>query len=282
MPEIKTNSALVSVIVPCYNNGKYLLETLNSVLSQTYSNWECIVIDDGSTDDSRKVAENFVRKDKRFQYIYQENHGVSNARNNGIKKAAGKYILPLDGDDKISPEYITDAAKELEADKNIKLVYSKAKTFGERSGFWKIPSYSFKGLLIENLIFCSAIFRKEDFLKTNGYDEEMHEGFEDWEFWISFLTETDKVLQLPKVHFYYRIKEITRNPKTTDEEKQKRIRYYIFQKHPDLYQKYFSLPNLIFEYYQTKIMLESIKNSTSFRAGKRIMAPFIFIKKLFR
>ena len=110
----------------------------------------------------------------------------------------------------------------------------------------------------------------------------MREGFEDWEFWIAFLTETDKVIQLPKVNFYYRLRGISRNPKTTEAEKQKRIRNYIFQKHSDLYQKYFSLPNLLFEYYQTKIMLESVENSTSFRVGKTVMAPLIFIKKLFQ
>ena len=282
MPEIIKDIALVSVIVPCYNCGKYLAETLDSVLAQTYSNWECIIIDDGSTDDSRQVAERYVQKDARYKYMYQENGGVANARNNAIKVSAGKYILPLDGDDKISSEYVADAVSELKKDIIIKLAYSKAETFGERSGFWDIPLYSFKGLLIENLIFCSAVFRKEDFLKTNGYDENMLEGFEDWEFWISFLNETDKIVKLSKVHFYYRLKEVTRNPKTTDKEKQKRIRNYIFRKHSDLYQKYFSLPDLIFEYYENKVMLESINKSTSFKVGKRIMAPFIFIKKLFR
>ncbi|MGP8214410.1 MAG: glycosyltransferase family 2 protein [Bacteroidia bacterium] len=282
MEDNKQNNPLVSVIVPCFNNGEYLAETLDSILGQTYSDWECIIIDDGSTDDSHNVAEKYVQKDTRFKYIYQENKGVSNARNNAIRNSTGKYILPLDGDDKISPGYLKEAIEILESDKSIKLVYCKAETFGNRTGYWDIPPYSYKYLLIENLIFCSAIFRKEDLHGKIWYDEGMSEGFEDWDFWVSFLNETDKVIQIPKVNFYYRVKEITRNPKTTDDEKQKRIRNYIFQKHSALYQKYFSLPDVIFDYYKARGELNSIRNSTSYRLGKMILMPFWSMMKLFK
>lgn len=276
------NTPVVSIIVPCYNNGKYLAETLDSVRSQTYLNWECLIIDDGLKDDTRNVAEQFVKRDKRYKYIYQENKGVSNARNSAIKQSAGKYILPLDGDDKISPEYIADAINVFGSDKMIKLVYCKAETFGTRNGYWCIPPYSYKGLLIENLIFCSALFKREDFLKTKGYDETMSEGFEDWEFWISFLAESDKVVQLPKVCFYYRLKGISRNPKTDDKEKQMRIRNYVFQKHKDIFQKYFPLPDIIFDYYVSSSELRSIRDSNSYRIGKAILQPLWLFKRLFK
>ena len=278
----ESDTPLVSVIVPCYNSGKYLPETLDSVLLQTYANWECLIIDDGSTDNTKQICESYVKKDKRFKYNYQENKGVSNARNNGIRNCSGKYILPLDGDDKISSGYISDGIQLLESDNKIKLVYSKAKTFGMRSGVWEIPPYSFRGLLIENLIFCSAIIRKEDFLSTTGYDEKMSEGFEDWEFWITFLNEHDEVVQLPKVCFYYRLREISRNPKSSDDEKQKRIRNYIYKKHEAIYQKYFSLSDVLFDYYKAAAALESISNSTSYSIGKAILKPLWFFKKIFK
>lgn len=90
---------LVSVIVPCYNQAHYLPEALNSVMMQTYSNWECIIVNDGSTDDTEQVAHGWEKKDGRFKYIKKENGGLSSARNAGLKVAAGEYIQLLDADD---------------------------------------------------------------------------------------------------------------------------------------------------------------------------------------
>ena len=89
----------VSVIVPCYNQGEYLADALESVLYQTFTDWECIIVNDGSSDNTEEVANKFCELDKRFKYISQTNQGVSAARNNGIKASSGTYILPLDGDD---------------------------------------------------------------------------------------------------------------------------------------------------------------------------------------
>ena len=78
---------LVSIIIPCYNLSQYLPETLDSVLAQTYQSWECIIINDGSIDNTEKITKLYVDKDKRFKYIYQNNQGVSSARNNGIRNS---------------------------------------------------------------------------------------------------------------------------------------------------------------------------------------------------
>ena len=94
---------LVSIIVPSFNQAIYLTETLNSVKEQTYTNWECIIINDGSTDETENIAEQFVKKDKRFRYVYQKNRGLSNARNNGISQAKGEFIQFLDSDDLLMP-----------------------------------------------------------------------------------------------------------------------------------------------------------------------------------
>ena len=87
---------LVSIIVPCYNQGLYLKECLESILQQTYSQWECIIVDDGSSDNSEQIANSFSEQDSRFRYIYQSNQGVCAARNNGIKislvRIIGHYI----------------------------------------------------------------------------------------------------------------------------------------------------------------------------------------------
>jgi glycosyltransferase involved in cell wall biosynthesis len=281
MTESKNLSPIVSVIVPCYNNGNYLAEALESVLTQTYATWECIILDDGSTDNSARVAQAYTEKDKRFSYIYQINKGVSAARNAAIKTSSGKYILPLDADDKLSPEYVTEAVKVLEKNNDIKLVYCKAELFGKKKGSWNIPAYSYKQLLIENLIFCSAVFRKNDFEKTRGYNEKMALGFEDWEFWLTFLSDTDKVFQLPGVHFYYRINKTSRNTEL-DIEKQKQLRAIIYSEHRDTYDKYFRMPDIIFDNYTLNNTLSGIQKSKEYLIGRIILAPIRFLMKLFK
>ena len=91
----------VSVIVPCYNQAQYLDEALQSILNQSFTDWECIVVNDGSKDNTEFISNEWIKKDSRFKYVYQDNGGLSNARNVGIKKAEGEFILPLDADDKI-------------------------------------------------------------------------------------------------------------------------------------------------------------------------------------
>ncbi|NNC45269.1 MAG: glycosyltransferase family 2 protein, partial [Winogradskyella sp.] len=92
---------LISIIVPCYNQAKYLDEALHSVFIQSYKNWECIIVNDGSFDDTESVAAQWTKKDKRYVYLYQENSGLSSARNAGLRKACGDYIQFLDSDDVI-------------------------------------------------------------------------------------------------------------------------------------------------------------------------------------
>jgi len=96
----------VSVIVPSYNYGHFISETLNSVLRQTYKEWECIIVDDGSTDNTREVVQKYVKRDHRYKYIYQKNKGLAGARNTGILNTSGEYVQLLDADDLLHPEKI--------------------------------------------------------------------------------------------------------------------------------------------------------------------------------
>ena len=89
----------VSVIIPCYNHAKYLSCALDSVLGQSYSDWECVVVNDGSSDHTEEVCREYQKKDKRIKYHYQQNKGLAGARNTGIRQAVGEYILTLDADD---------------------------------------------------------------------------------------------------------------------------------------------------------------------------------------
>lgn len=98
---------LVSVITPCYNGEKYIAETIESVISQTYNKWEMIIIDDGSTDKSAEVVSKYMAQDKRIQLLRQRNAGSAAARNTGIRQAKGQYIALLDADDIWLPKFLT-------------------------------------------------------------------------------------------------------------------------------------------------------------------------------
>lgn len=277
---MSSETAIVSVIVPCYNHGMYLAECLESILSQTYTNWECIIIDNGSTDNTKQVSESFAEKDKRFKYIYTSQKGVSFARNFGIKNSAGKYILPVDADDKIAPQYIEKAVAVLNKNESIKLVYCNAQLFGAVNRNWILPEFSLKNILIENIIFCSAVYRRADFDALKGYNEDMVEGFEDWDFWLDLLKDGGEVYKLPETYFYYRIKADSRNH-TLDIEKQKKLRRKIYQNHKELYAKVIENADFVYDFYDLQNKYTVLNNSRDLQAGKNVLAPIRFVKRLF-
>lgn len=254
---------IVSIIVPCYNQAQYLNEALQSVLDQTYENWECIIISDGSLDNTQEIAENWVARDNRFKYYYKENEGVSSARNLGIRNSIGEYILPLDGDDKIAKDYIQQAIKAFGNDESLKLVYCKAEKFGDETGNWNLAPFSLKALALDNMIFCSAVYRKKDWEVVGGYDNNMLEGLEDWEFWISFLKNGGNVLCLEITGFYYRIKLVSRQKKL-DTVIKDRLFNYLSIKHADFFVQHLGSfgalnNNLIKEREEFSIKLKSEK-----------------------
>lgn len=216
----------VSVIIPCYNHGKYLEEAIDSVLRSTYDNYEIIVINDGSTDYlTRQVLETLDKP--HTTVVHSNNKGVAYSRNIGIENATGEFILPLDADDKISERYMEKAMEVFKTMPGMGIVYSKACLFGEKRGRWRLPPYSLEQVLASNIIFCSAFYRKKDWAKVNGYKPEIPFGKEDWEFWLSLLEAGLKVYQIPQVHFYYRIKRGSRDV-ISNEEAQKRLSWSMY------------------------------------------------------
>ncbi len=227
---------LISVIVPCFNQGVFLEDALVSVLAQSYQNWECIIVDDGSEDDTKLIAAKWIKKDNRFIYLYKENQGLCLARNAGIEVANGLYILPLDADDKISKSYLELAIVEFQKNENLKVVYCNARKFGKINSNWVLPSFSLKKLAISNMIFCSAVYKKDDWKRVGGYDVNMKFGLEDWEFWIALLKNGGEVLKLDYLGFYYRTKEESMVTNLNDE--RSNLMYeYLSIKHVDFFVK---------------------------------------------
>ena len=127
---------MVSVIIPVFNNSLTLTETLSSVQKQTYQDWECILVDDCSSDNSDEIIQQWVRNDQRFIYLnHTTNKGVSVARNTALRLAKGEFIQFLDSDDVIAPNKLEQHVGFLEANDAIDLVYSDFFTFQKNIDF---------------------------------------------------------------------------------------------------------------------------------------------------
>jgi glycosyltransferase involved in cell wall biosynthesis len=235
-------NSTVSVIIPCYNHGQFLEETIQSVLNSDYKSIEIIIVDDGSTDGSSEVALNLAfQNPDQINVIMQENQGPSAARNRGIESSTGPYILCLDGDDRIGPTYISNAVQILDAQEDVKVVYCHAEKFGEKTGPWNLKPFSRSALALDNMIFISAMFRKEDWQAIGGFDPRFTKGWEDWEFWINLLKSGGKVIKLPEIGFYYRIRGVSRRKSTKSVDKQNTIEI-LNTKHQDFFKQYLGGP----------------------------------------
>ena len=210
---------LVSVIIPAYNAEKYLEETVASALASTYQNFEIIIVNDGSADQTQSVGERIASSNPKVSFISQPNQGVAVARNRAISQAHGEYIFPLDADDLISPTYIEQAVQALANQPEVKVVYGKAVRFGDQNKTWNLPPFSRRLLARKNMIYVSALFRKYDYDQTDGYRPEI-KGPEDWDFWISLLKRDGEVVCLPEVCFYYRIHSVSKRKSTRNKKKE--------------------------------------------------------------
>lgn len=153
----RVSAALVSVIMPCYNDGRYIKEAIDSLRRQTYSNFELIIVDDGS-DDSETVSILSTLNDGKTTVLHTNHLRPAGARNYGIERARGKYILPLDSDDTIEPTYLEKAVNVLETQPDIGVVYCQADLFGEKSGRWELPDYSRRAMLLDNIVLLHQCF----------------------------------------------------------------------------------------------------------------------------
>ena len=193
---------LVSVIVPLYNAAPYIGEALESIVASTYRPIEVIVVDDGSTDDSLRIAQAFAAEHAEVKVFHQENAGVSSARNNAIREAQGEWILPVDADDKISPTYIEHAVEAI--DKDVHIIGCRAEFFGAKSGEWKLPEYSPELLARKNMIHISSFFRRIEWMSVGGFCKD-NIYREDWDFWLSLMEVGGRYVRLDEVGLYYRV-----------------------------------------------------------------------------
>lgn len=228
----------VSVIIPCYNHGQYVDEAVDSVLASTFKDFEIIIVNDGSTDDfTNQKLDNYKKPQTRV--IKTVNQGLPAARNNGIREANGKYILPLDADDKIEKTYLEKAINYLENHSEVHFVTAWLQNFGYRTDIYKPQPYNLIKLLCENVLVVASVYPKSCWEKVGGYSEDMKNGYEDWEFWIKMLGAGYKYHVIEEPLIYYRNRKDSLLRDANRPERRQELFGQIIDKHRDLYSKNF-------------------------------------------
>lgn len=279
-------NVLVSIIVPCYKQAHYLSEALQSVLEQTYSNWECIIVNDGSPDTAELVAKQWIAKDNRFKYLYKENGGLPSARNAGVKSSTGEFILPLDADDILHPDYLKRMAPLLENKDALAIVSCYTKFFTNKIvnvvHELKPAGTNYRDLMFENKLIATSLYRRKCWEEVGGYDESMKKGFEDWEFWLNVTKRGWEFQFVEEFLFYYRKSKKSMLVDTINHHAETNMEY-IFRKHKELYTAHFdNTAEVLFYYIKThRLGKMEIKNSLEYKIGKWITKPFQIFKKIF-
>ena len=264
----------VSIIIPCFNDGKYLREAVQSVKQCPEPDaFETIIVNDGSTDSlTLDVLRDLEREG--FRLIHQANRGLGAARNTGIKASRGSYILPLDSDNKIRPNYLSEGVRVLNGNPRVGVVYGDAEYFGAKTGRWKVADFSLSRLVQGNYIDACAVFRRDAWQEVGGYDEQMLLGWEDWDLWLRIALKNWGFFHFNEVLFDYRVRDGSLVSKAAQNVGQ--LRDYIFSKGE------LKDANAIRQRQLEVARLFYLERSPDFRLGRTILNPIRKVRQLLK
>ncbi len=227
----------VTVVVPCYNHGHFLREAIESAERSRGVRFEIIVVDDGSTDVMTLEVMGRLRRDGYQVLRHEENRGVSAARNTGIAQAQGRYILPLDADNRIRHDYLRLGMSILDRAPTVGVVYGDIEYFGEDTGRITTPEFSLERLMIDNIVDNCAVFRRAIWEDCGGYDTEMPDrlGYEDWDFWLQAAKRGWGFVRIPEIMLDYRVRSDSMVRACRIPENHRRLVGYLAMKHRDFY-----------------------------------------------
>lgn len=274
----------VSIIVPCFNQAQYLDEALQSIYEQTYLEWECIIVNDGSSDTTEQIAQQWEARDSRFIYLYKENGGVSSARNLGIKTAKAEFILTLDADDKFEATFLEKALAVLVLNPGIGIVSSWGRYFisDKQMQVFKSTATSVTDFLFHNGVNNgSSLFRKACWEQVGGYDENPENGYEDWEFYLRVCAMGWKVHIIEEVLFYYRQSNVSRSAEMN--QKHNATQKYIYLKNKDIYSKHYEalIDRLLAVSDLEKAEINKFRNTMDYKIGAALLKPLRSVKWFF-
>jgi hypothetical protein len=222
---------LVSVVIPCYNHGKYLKDSVQSALNQTYKNVEVIVVNDGSTDE--QTLNEFENLPSEVRILHKENGHLSSARNYGFHNAKGQFVLVLDADDKFDVRFLEKAVPMMISNEDVGMVACWVQYFGDENKIAETKEAGLIEMITKNTNCGNLLVRKKAWEEVGGYDENMKQGLEDWNFSIAVLSKGFELKIIEEPLFFYR-KE---GDSMSTETRLKRAEIYmqLFQNHKELF-----------------------------------------------
>jgi len=270
----------LSIVIPCYNDEKYVLEALDSALNQSYANKEVIIVNDGSNLSTTNLLNNI--NNEIVKVVHQDNQGLSSARNTGINNAEGVYIMLLDSDDKFDCSFAEKAIAVLDEDLNVGAVTCWGKKFIDDKimSTFKPKGGGISDFLFQNSSIGTSMLRKSCWTEIGGYDEKMKKGYEDWEFYIR-LTQKWNVHVLNEYLFYYRQSELSMRVEAMNNHDVS-IKKYIYTKHKSLYVNNYNdfVDYFLKEVQKNKSEVKKKENKIEFKIGFFCLKPFRFIKSI--
>ncbi|MCM8569207.1 glycosyltransferase [Gramella jeungdoensis] len=274
----------VSIIIACYNDPD-IATAINSAYEQEYKDREIIVVDDGSNSIIKSIIE--ANSNKIDILLSQENKGQAMARNSGIEKSSGKFILNHDSDDFFEKSFCSKAVEVFNKEKDVKIVTSKIKRF-KKDGNNDIivpEGGSYENFLFSNGAPGSSMFLRSEWERVSGYEEILPIlGFEDWELYLNMLKDGGRAYVIDEVLFHYQVREGS-TTQLIKNEKDEKFRHIIL-KHRDLYSSsdhFASLVNTLFKRVEkNKAAQGRILDRPEYRLGKLFLKPMRTIKNLFK
>ena len=287
---------LVSIIVTCYNQAHCIANTLESIVSQTYTNWECVIVDDGSLDDSAEVIKEFIKDDTRFTYLFQNNQGVSRARNKGFALATGSFINFMDGDDTFLPDKLKEQIQVFKDNPEIAVCICDHQFYLEKEGVYKY--FEFEKLTtkpLEQILFKwnngvafpphAPLYKRSVWEDQEApFPEDYNHRCEDWVFNVLVALKDVNYHMLDKVLCNYHIgaANFTNNTKSLTTAAIK-ASLYLKPKLPEQYQEDFidtTIDNNLSMYLESE-KINILQQSANWRIANAISKPFIsFLKRV--
>lgn len=198
---------IVAVIIPCYNHGRFLPETIASVVGQTFRDWEIIIVDDGSTDNSAEVARTLIARfaPRRIRLIQQPNAGQGAARNHGIAATETPFILTLDADDLIHTRFLERTLEAIEAAPDIGFASTNVRFFGAEQASWSGGEPTTERMLTDCRMAAEVLFRRAAWHQAGGFVTGREaQGYEDWDFWLRLIEHGWRGVLVPEELCWYR------------------------------------------------------------------------------
>lgn len=224
----------ISVLMPCFNHGAFIAEAVESVLTQTFQDFEIVIVDDGSTDAATRETLSRLHA-PRTSVLTTANRGLPAARNFAAQHASGEFYCALDADDKLAPTWFEQAVRVLDAQPATAFVSHWLETFGDERWTWAPERCDLPSLLARNAVNGAALVRREAFHAVGGYDEAMRDGCEDWDLWLRLVESGRPGTIIPEVLFYYRRRPDSMSRRMLDAQAYRRPLEALVQKHEASY-----------------------------------------------